>query len=57
MKYTICTIALLLVGCRISAGTLNSPPAFAICDAERFAGLALACVHKEYPNKLSDHGS
>jgi hypothetical protein len=47
MKYTICTIALLLIGCRISAETLNSPAAFTISDAKRFAGLALACVHKE----------
>jgi hypothetical protein len=52
MKYTICTIALLLIGCRISTETLNSPAAFTISDAERFAGLALGCVHKEYPNKL-----
>ncbi len=32
-----------------------APPAFALDAAagERFANLALACVHKEYPNKLS----
>jgi hypothetical protein len=29
------------------------PPSFSINAAERFANLALACVHKEYPNKLS----
>jgi hypothetical protein len=29
------------------------PPSFDINAAERFASLALACVHKEYPNKLS----
>src|ERR1039458_5364364 len=23
------------------------------CDAERFANLALACVHREYPNKIA----
>jgi hypothetical protein len=28
----------------------NPAPQF---DAERFARLALACVHKEYPNKIS----
>jgi hypothetical protein len=28
-------------------------PSFDIAAAERFANLALACVHKEYPNKLS----
>src|SRR3979411_1579488 len=34
----------------------NSTPASAQFDAaaaERFAKLALACVHKEYPNKIS----
>jgi hypothetical protein len=29
------------------------PPSFDINAAERFVGLALACVHKEYPNKIS----
>lgn len=29
------------------------PPKFDQQSAERFANLALACVHKEYPNKLS----
>jgi hypothetical protein len=31
------------------------PPSFDTNAAERFANLALACVHKEYPNKIS-HG-
>jgi hypothetical protein len=31
----------------------NSAPAFDAAAAERFAKLALACVHKEYPNKIS----
>jgi Protein of unknown function (DUF2891) len=53
MKYTIYTIILLFASCRISGETWNPPPDFTISDAERFAGLALACVHKEYPNKLS----
>jgi hypothetical protein len=26
---------------------------FGAAAAQRFAGLALACVHKEYPNKIS----
>ncbi|MFY9673829.1 MAG: DUF2891 domain-containing protein [Terriglobales bacterium] len=30
-----------------------SPAAFDVKSAERFATLALACVHKEYPNKIS----
>jgi hypothetical protein len=29
------------------------PPSFDTNAAERFASLALACVHKEYPNKIS----
>lgn len=31
----------------------NPAPKFDAQAAERFAGLALACVHKEYPNKIS----
>ncbi|MGI8955332.1 MAG: DUF2891 domain-containing protein [Chthoniobacterales bacterium] len=31
----------------------NSAPKFDAHAAERFARLALACVHKEYPNKIS----
>ncbi|MEY2562306.1 MAG: hypothetical protein QOH88_499 [Verrucomicrobiota bacterium] len=31
----------------------NAVPKFDAAAAERFAGLALACVHKEYPNKIS----
>jgi hypothetical protein len=32
---------------------LSSPSAFDARAAERFADLALACVHKEYPNKIA----
>jgi len=37
------------------AGAQSSPPSnmFDANSAERFAALALACVHKEYPNKIS----
>jgi DUF2891 family protein len=31
----------------------NASPVFDVHSAERFAKLALACVHKEYPNKIS----
>src|SRR5271167_536333 len=31
----------------------QSVPLFTAANAERFAELALACVHKEYPNKIS----
>ena len=29
------------------------PPSFDINAAERFSNLALACVHREYSNKIS----
>ncbi len=35
------------------AAALAAPPDFDAKAAERFASLALACVHKEYPNKIS----
>lgn len=37
----------------LAAATENSSPKFDAAAAERFAGLALACVEKEYPNKIS----
>ncbi len=36
-----------------SFGSAANPPSFDAKAAERFARLALACVHKEYPNKIS----
>ena len=36
-----------------SAQSVPVPATFDIAAAERFANLALACVHKEYPNKIS----
>ena len=36
-----------------SAGANPSTEGFDAAAAERFAKLALACVHKEYPNKIS----
>ena len=33
--------------------TAQTPPQFEAAGVERFANLALACVHKEYPNKIS----
>ncbi len=39
----------------LSAGQAQEPgPALTNAMADRFAGLALSCVHREYPNKL-DH--
>jgi hypothetical protein len=37
----------------VSAETNATPPSFDINVADRFANLALACVHKEYPNHIS----
>src|SRR4030081_2696218 len=36
-----------------AAETEETTPEFDAKTAERFAKLALACVHKEYPNKIS----
>jgi len=38
---------------QMGAQIATTPSMFDINAAERFANLALACVHKEYPNKLS----
>lgn len=46
----ICAIALLLP---MIAGASDEVPKFDAAAAERFANLALACVEKEYPNKIS----
>ena len=50
MKLIVCTTCLLF-----AAGTPSGrdKTQFDVKAAERFANLALACVHKEYPNKLS----
>jgi DUF2891 family protein len=44
--------AMLLVIAALTAAAAE-PPHFDAKAAERFANLALACVHKEYPNKIS----
>jgi len=53
MRSTFWAVFLLLAANAASAQTTNMPSGFDINAAERFASLALACVHKEYPNKLS----
>ena len=53
MKSTLCAVLFLLTANVGSAGTTAMPPRFNINAAERFANLALTCVHKEYPNKIS----
>jgi hypothetical protein len=56
MKNSLC-ILLLVPGIAIAAETAapteELAPTFDAKAAERFAKLALACVHKEYPNKIS----
>src|ERR1700691_6803553 len=53
MKCAICTVILLLTVGEILGQSVTTPAMFDINTAGRFAILALACVHKEYPNKIS----
>ena len=54
MKYSICTVLLILtIGKMGVAQNSASPAMFDAEAAQRFANLALACVHKEYPNHIS----
>ncbi len=53
MKYAICIVFWLLTLGVMEAQSSTSPVTFDSNAAERFANLALACVHKEYPNKIS----
>src|SRR5579862_2587178 len=52
-----CQLGVLLLLLSLGASTMSAQStdtaAFDAAAAERFANLALACVHKEYPNKLS----
>jgi hypothetical protein len=53
MKSVLC---LLLFSCNLCPAVTHANPDTAMFDvkaAERFANLALACVHKEYPNHIS----
>ena len=38
---------------RLSAAQAASPPSLDPAAAARFAGLALTCLHREYPNKIA----
>ena len=49
-SFFVSTLFLLLIA---SATAADQPNEFDAKAAERFAKLALACVHKEYPNKIS----
>jgi len=52
MKYPIGTVFLLFTIGRIAAQSTSTPATFDPNAAERFANLAFACVHKEFPNKI-----
>lgn len=49
MKIIICAVIALLAAGSAAQGTTQ----FEIQTAQRFANLALSCVHKEYPNHMS----
>src|SRR5438067_4084834 len=53
MKPTFYAVLFVIMAHFVSAETPPTPASFDIKAAERFANLALACVHKEYPNKIS----
>ena len=53
MKFTVCIVLLFFIANVMSAQGNATSAEFDVNAAERFANLALACVHKEYPNKIS----
>lgn len=53
MKYLVCIVFLLFTVSEMGAQDTTTAATFDINTAERFANLALSCVHKEYPNKVS----
>ena len=53
MKYLVCIAFLLFTVSEMGAQDTTTAATFDINTAGRFANLALACVRKEYPNKLS----
>jgi len=53
MKWTVCFLILLWNTTYAGAQDHRITTMFDIPAAERFANLALACVHKEYPNHIS----
>lgn len=53
MKFIVCLALLLFAVGDLDAESAVAPSDFGLDAGERFANLALACVHKEYPNKIS----
>ena len=43
----------LLAAAALTISTADGPAAFDAAAAQRFAGLALTCVHQEYPGKIA----
>jgi hypothetical protein len=54
MKFPLFFIILFLLAAIVMGGeAIPMRPSFDIKTSERFANLALACVHKEFPNHVS----
>lgn len=53
MRWIVCLTFLLFSVGDVRAQDNRDAPMFEVKAAERFANLALACVHKEYPNHIS----
>ena len=53
MRWIICLLFLLSNFSESVAQNAGTPPVFDVKAAQRFASLALGCVHKEYPNHIS----
>jgi DUF2891 family protein len=53
MNFIVCIVFLFFTASAMGAQGTATPPELDINAAERFAKLALACAHKEYPNKIS----
>ncbi len=53
MKFIVCIVFLFFTANVMGAQGTATSAEFDVNAAERFAKLALACVHKEYPNKIS----
>ena len=53
MKLVLMALVLLFAATISASEQQPVHPQFDVQSAERFANLALACVHKEYPNKIA----
>jgi hypothetical protein len=46
-------VVFLVCGLRFGMASASTPPPLDVAAAERFANLALKCLHQEYPNHVS----